>query len=433
MAAVAGPTEARGMLATLRSHASAVCAGAMALVLLHLLDIAAFDRRPGTSVHENLFLLAVPLTLGVATALLLPRLRPGVQAWLAFVAGSLAVVEGGLHVSHVRRPGAGVGGPDVTAFAAGLGGIALLVTALALAVRPKRQRSRSRRWLARAGAAVGVGATAFLVVMPVGGAIYLTDKPSVHVASSRLRIPHEDVWLRTSDGLRLAAWYVPSRNGASVVLVHGAGGDRAGGIESRAVMLARHGYGVLTYDARGSGDSDGNPENLGWTWHRDVEAAVRFLQHRPDIHGGRIGALGLSTGAEAVLDTAARGPSIRAVVAEGAQMRTVTDSARVPGLGRAYFVAYGAIMYTAADALSHAPEPPPLRTQVERIAPRPVLLISSGTSFERDLDRVYARAGGRTTSLWELPDAPHTGGLAAHPRAYERRVVGFFDRALVGG
>ena len=418
------------MLARVRTCSTAVYAVAMALVALHLLDIAAFHRQPGTSVAHNLFLLAPPLALALGTPFLFPHLRPGVRAWLAGVAGSLALVEAGLHFSHLTRPDGAFGGTDLTAFAAGAGGIALLLIALALACRPKAPRPFARRWLARLAVVAGVAVTALFVVMPLAGAIYVTSKPSVHVASSRLHIPHEDVWLHTSDGLRLAAWYVPSRNGAAVILVHGSGGDRAGGIESRAVMLARHGFGVLTYDARGSGDSDGNPENFGWTWHRDVEAAIEFLAHRPDVRGGRIGALGLSTGAETVLETAGRGAPLRAVVAEGAQMRTVKEARLLPGAQKAYYVPFGAVMYTAADVLSHAPEPPSLERMVARIAPRPLLLISSGSGFERDLNRVYERAAGPTSTLWELPDSPHTGGLATHPRAYERRVVAFLDRGL---
>jgi hypothetical protein len=30
----------------------------------------------------------------------------------------------------------------------------------------------------------------------------------------------------------------------------------------------------------------------------------------------------------------------------------------------------------------------------------------------------------------QITDAEHTGGLAAHPREYERRVTSFFARAL---
>ena len=34
---------------------------------------------------------------------------------------------------------------------------------------------------------------------------------------------------------------------------------------------------------------------------------------------------------------------------------------------------------------------------------------------------------------WLIPEAGHVGGLEARPDEYERRVSGFFDRALLGG
>ena len=51
--------------------------------------------------------------------------------------------------------------------------------------------------------------------------------------------------------------------------------------------------------------------------------------------------------------------------------------------------------------------------------------------MERELSRVYASAGGPTTTLWELPDVDHTHGLRDHPAAYETRVVGLVGRTLV--
>ena len=35
--------------------------------------------------------------------------------------------------------------------------------------------------------------------------------------------------------------------------------------------------------------------------------------------------------------------------------------------------------------------------------------------------------------LWELPDTGHVGGLFAHPEEYGRRMVSFFDAALLAG
>jgi hypothetical protein len=86
----------------------------------------------------------------------------------------------------------------------------------------------------------------------------------------------------------------------------------------------------------------------------------------------------------------------------------------------------------AGVVLSNRWPPPGLADVVPRIAPRPVLLITGGNGNpDEELNDVYQRAGGPTVSRWEIPAAGHTAGLATAPREYERRVVGFFDDALV--
>ena len=55
---------------------------------------------------------------------------------------------------------------------------------------------------------------------------------------------YEQVSFRATDGLRLHGWFRPSRNGATVLVVHGGNGDRAGSL-AHAQMLARRGFGVL--------------------------------------------------------------------------------------------------------------------------------------------------------------------------------------------
>ncbi len=40
------------------------------------------------------------------------------------------------------------------------------------------------------------------------------------------------------------------------------------------------------------------------------------------------------------------------------------------------------------------------------------------------------KASSSNVELWELPDAGHTEGLAAHPAAWESHVIGFLDRSL---
>ena len=91
-----------------------------------------------------------------------------------------------------------------------------------------------------------------------------------------------------------------------------------------------------------------------------------------------------------------------------------------------------AVKHAALVVLSDSAPPDSLVDLVPRIAPRPVLLIASPNSpnLER-VNRVYRRLIGPSASLWELPEAGHVQGLATRPDEYERRVVGFFDRALL--
>jgi X-Pro dipeptidyl-peptidase-like protein len=87
----------------------------------------------------------------------------------------------------------------------------------------------------------------------------------------------------------LEGWYVPSRNGAAVIAFPGRKGP-----QRQTRMLARHGYGVLLFDRRGEGRSDGEPNAFGWGGDRDIKAAIAFLQRRSDVDPDRIGGIGLS-------------------------------------------------------------------------------------------------------------------------------------------
>ena len=58
----------------------------------------------------------------------------------------------------------------------------------------------------------------YWTVVPVGMAILATHRPRAEVQLADLGRPYEEVTLRTSDGLELAVWYVPSRNGAAVMV-----------------------------------------------------------------------------------------------------------------------------------------------------------------------------------------------------------------------
>src|SRR5438552_2302297 len=87
--------------------------------------------------------------------------------------------------------------------------------------------------------------------------------------------------------------------------------------------LARNGFGVLSFDMRGMGESPPAPLSMGNLEQRDVLGAVDFLQtgRLPFAELGRprlIGGLGISMGAATLLLAAAREPAIKAVVSDSA-------------------------------------------------------------------------------------------------------------------
>jgi hypothetical protein len=59
-----------------------------------------------------------------------------------------------------------------------------------------------------------------------------------------------------------------------------------------------------------------------------------------------------------------------------------------------------------------------------------MLIASPHSGHGEELNRGYYRAAGEPKTLWEIPESRHVGGIRARPAEYERRVVGFFDRAL---
>ena len=84
---------------------------------------------------------------------------------------------------------------------------------------------------------------------------------------------YREVAFDAGDGVHLSGWYRPTRNGATIIVLHGGGGDRTGAV-AHARLLVRHGYGVLLYDARGRGRSEGVQNAWGWGWPKDVAGAL---------------------------------------------------------------------------------------------------------------------------------------------------------------
>jgi dienelactone hydrolase len=345
------------------------------------------------------------------------------------VAGLLVTAAGAaLGFAYLRTAGwsrRGVAG--LLAFA---GGMALLVTGTATIVRSLTGR---RRWLAFPVGAALIYGLGFPTVLAVAA----TNVPRSGLGSetpAKSGLTFTDVTFQAADGVPLSGWYLPSSNRAAVVMVPGASSTRSSVLRP-AVVLARHGYGVLLFDPRGQGRSGGRAMNFGWYGERDVAAALDWLATRSNVDPGRIGGLGESMGGEEMIGTLAADTRLRAVVAEGATNRVAGDWAWLSdayGLRGSVQEAVHRVTYLLTDLLTDAGPPITLRAAVEAAAPRSVLLVAAGDVPDEGRAGESIRGGSpQTVELWIVPGAGHTDGLRTQPAEWERRVVDFFDKALV--
>src|SRR5215216_4996315 len=123
----------------------------------------------------------------------------------------------------------------------------------------------------------------------------------------KYKVPYQSVNLVTEDGIRLSAWYTPPENGALILLAHGYGDNRPEWVYE---MLAKKGYGVLAWDARAHGESDGEIFTIGYLEVLDVKAALDYALTQPNVE--HVGAWGGSMGGATLIRATAQSPEIEA-------------------------------------------------------------------------------------------------------------------------
>ena len=397
----------------------------LGVVALHVADDSFFQPQPGTSAFDHLAGGLIPIVALLGVAVAYPRLRGGLRATLAVTLGIFGLVAGIEALYYAREVGAS--GDDYTGFLSIPAGVLLIGVGVATLWRTRRTDDRFVRcYLRRAMLVAAAAVVGIFGMFPLMLTYVLTHTARAVVPAAELGAPHEDVSFTTSDGLRLEGWYVPSKNRAAVIAFPGRRGP-----QRQTRMLVRHGYGVLLFDRRGEGASEGDPNIFGWAGARDLKAAIAFLQSRPDVDRQRIGGIGLSVGGEMLLDAAAQTTDLAAVVSEGAGIRSVREAIGL-GWGKPLEITVSAMATVGTALFANDLPPPSLEDLVPRIAPRPVFFIyaTHGQGGE-DLNPNFHAAAREPKELWEIKVGKHTGGIEVVPAEYERRVVEFLDRALL--
>lgn len=238
---------------------------------------------------------------------------------------------------------------------------------------------------------------------------------------------YKNITLTTTDGLNLKGWYVPSQNGATVILCHGFARDRTELLpESR--WLIEQGFGTLLPDLRAQGESDGAHISFGYLEALDVQAAVDYIRKQSPQE--RIGVIGYSMGSVAAIRAAARDERIQAIIAVSpfASLRELVHHRlnRVSFL--APFVAWWAERLTGLrlDDLD------PLK-DVAGLSPRPILIMQAGADgiLPQDSGDLLYEAAGEPRILWSVPAVEHVRFRETLPELYKARMLNFFTTYLL--
>jgi dienelactone hydrolase len=397
---------------------------AIGLIAVHVVDDNFAQPQPGTSAGDHLIGGVILLAILALAAWAYPRVRAGGRAAIALSLVVPAALSGAEAIYYGGKTG--LSGDDFTGLLAlGAAPVLLGVGVWTLWTSRRLGDNPARRYGRRALKFAAVFIAASIVVVPLSIAYVGSHVSRAEVPEAKLGAAYEDVKLDTSDGLELEGWYVPSRNRAAVIVFPG-----RTGAQKQARMLVRHGYGVLLYDRRGEGHSEGDPNSFGWDFDKDIRAGLDFLTQRADVDPERIGGLGLSVGGEMLLQTAAETKDLAAIVSEGAGARSMAEELDdVSGFNKVGTALTYAVRDLSNSVFQNRLPPDNLTQLVPKIAPRPIFLIHGGEDDAGHRNPDYFRAAKEPKQIWEAKGG-HTDGIDEQPDEYERRVVAFFDEAL---
>lgn len=240
----------------------------------------------------------------------------------------------------------------------------------------------------------------------------------------KYKIPYQALDLITEDGVRLSAWYTPPRKGAVILLAHGYGDNRPEWIHA---LLAKKGYGILAWDARAHGESDGDISTIGYLEVLDVRAALDYVLAQPGVE--HIGAWGGSMGGATLIRAAADFPEIEALFIDSS-FASLDDEFN-------FLVPYPVInplakLIAATETGINLEEVDPLK-DIAKISPRPVYIVhgTGDTVAPPDAGRQLYEAARDPRFLWEAENIQHMLIYLDNPRKYQRRLLGFFDEWLL--
>lgn len=166
---------------------------------------------------------------------------------------------------------------------------------------------------------------------------------------------------------------------------------------------------------------------MGYYEALDVEAALDFALSQPGVQA--VGAWGGSMGGAATILAAARRQEIAAVVTDSAYA-ALEDELEITI--RVAFLRPLIRFFAEQETKISVREVRPV-DRIGHISPRPVLIIQGldDSAVPAGSGQSLYNAAGEPRTLWSEAGVEHVAMYSSRPDEYERRVLSFFDSALL--
>ncbi|MCW7471251.1 alpha/beta hydrolase [Leptospira kanakyensis] len=263
--------------------------------------------------------------------------------------------------------------------------------------------------------------------------LYPTVKcnPDHHVfctGPSEVGLEFEEITIKTADNLNLVNYWIPAKQAkATIILVHGHGGQRNEGIRF-AKSLHDAGYNLLLLSLR---RNHGGFASMGYHEQKDVDAALTYLKTKGYQ---KIGIFGFSMGSATSIIAMADHPEIQAGIFSsgyGKAIDVLVESAK-----RDFGIPYYPLIPVVKLALNYRGDMDidtvrPI-DKIASISPRPIAIFHCTKDDYVDYhhaEDLFAKAG-EPKSLWSPECNRHERLWNFNPKEAESRAVGFFQKYL---
>ncbi len=241
---------------------------------------------------------------------------------------------------------------------------------------------------------------------------------------------------QSTQGLMIRGVYSPPLGEAPILILQHGKGDTRDAVMPWAHSFAKAGFGVLCFDWRGHGKSDGKWIEHGAGEPDDLVAAVAWLQNEPSSKNRPIGILGFSLGAACIANTGARLPKIvKCLVLDSpyGDLGRMVDT-RLSKLGPASVGPEMVLDAIAKLAIGQSVSTIQPERKLQGFAPRPIFSIHGDNDLVVPLSEgksLYEKYSGEK-EFWETKGTHHCGTNVLRTREWMRRVTEFFGKHLKG-